>query len=154
MTTIWSDFPKGGWEAIVQESGLEQRNRSRRYGWWSSRWGIRVGKSTFWVLCNTKLLTKQLKSPHTMILAAGWRISALSILDDTALTTEQDDDGKQYKNNMKVVECRRAKRKHTRLRVLDVVMWVGFTESKDVRVVLEHKWWRWVKIPLKPLTLV
>ena len=44
-----------------------------------------------------------------MILAEGWRISALSILDDTALTTEQDDEhGERYKKN-KVVECRSTK---------------------------------------------
>ena len=83
-----------------------------------------------------------LLSPHTMILA----------LDDG--------DGERYK----VVECGRAKRKYVRfvficknclssnqkialnintnmpsILVLDVVMQVGFTESKDVRVVLEHK---------------
>ena len=27
-----------------------------------------------------------------MILAKGWRVCALTILDDTALTTEQDDE--------------------------------------------------------------
>ena len=33
-----------------------------------------------------------------MILAEVWRIRALSILDDTASTTEQDDeDGERYK---------------------------------------------------------
>ena len=36
-----------------------------------------------------------LKSPHTMTVAEGLRISALSILDDTASTTEQDEDGEQ-----------------------------------------------------------
>ena len=52
-----------------------------------------------------------------MILAEGWRISVLPILDDTAseTTTEKDDDGERYKKYMKVVECRRAKRKHIRL---------------------------------------
>ena len=51
-----------------------------------------------------------------MILAEGWRINSLSILDDTASTTEQaDENGERYKKNMKVVECRRAKRKHIRL---------------------------------------
>ena len=50
--------------------------------------------------------------PNTMILAEGWRISVLSILDDTASTTEQDDeDVERYQENMKVVECKRAKRK-------------------------------------------
>ena len=47
-----------------------------------------------------------------MILEEGCRITALSILEDTASTTEQDDeDGERYKKNMKVVECR-AKQKH------------------------------------------
>ena len=115
-------------------------------------------------------------SPHIMILAGGWRISTLSILDDTSSTTEQDgEDGESYKKNMKVVDSRRAKRKHIRLvfilknslasnrkivlnintkavympsilamdwkvaRQLDVFMQVGFTESKNVRSVLEHK---------------
>ena len=112
-----------------------------------------------------------------MILAEGWRISALSILDDTASTTEQDDEeGERYKKNMKVVECERAQRKHIsdsssssrivsrkialniytkavhmpsilvmdwqvarqlEIGVLDVVVQVGFAESKDVRVVLD-----------------
>ena len=67
------------------------------------------------VLCHSKLLTKQdciisgmgmtnhsvlwaLKSPHTMILAEGWRRSVLSILDETASTREQDDEaGELYK---------------------------------------------------------
>ena len=54
-----------------------------------------------------------LKSPHTMILGEGSRISALSILDDKASTTEQnDEDGERYKENMKVVWCRSAKWKH------------------------------------------
>ena len=124
LTTIWSDFPKGGWEATVQESGLEQRNRSRRYGWWSSRSGMWVGKSTISVRSCTienswqnrpvtsvvwewqnYLVLWALKSPHTMTLAEGWRISILSILDDTASTTEQnDEDGEWYMKYMKVVE--------------------------------------------------
>ena len=129
------------------------------------------------------------------ILAEGWRISALSILDATASTTEQDDeDGKWYRKNMKVVGCRRAKWKHIKLvfilknslssnwkialnintkavhmtsilamdcqvarqleiRVLDVIMQVCFTESKDARVVLEHKW-NEMKLPLKSLRLM
>ena len=50
-----------------------------------------------------------------MILTVENRISNLSILDDTASTTEHDDkDGERYKKNMKVVECRSAKQKHIR----------------------------------------
>ena len=51
-----------------------------------------------------------------MILSEGWRVSAVTILDDPVLTTEQgNEDGERYKKNMKVVECRRAKRKYVRL---------------------------------------
>ena len=46
-------------------------------------------------------------------ISRGLEIIALS--DDTASTTEQDDDGERYKKNMKVVECRSARRKHIRL---------------------------------------
>ena len=177
--------------------------------------GKRVGKSTIWVrycaIANSwqnrpatsvvwewqsQSVLWALKSPHTVILAEGWRISALSILDNPASTTEQDDDGKWYKKNMKVVECRRTKWKHIRLafilknglssnrkialnintkavhvpsilamdwqvarqleiRVLEVIIQVGFTESKYVMVLLEHKWFNFLwNFPLKPLTLV
>ena len=39
------------------------------------------------------------------------------------------------------------------IRVVDVVMQVGFTERKEVRIVLENAS-RSAKFPLKPLTLV
>ena len=129
MTTIWSDFPKGGREATVEEKGLEQRNQEdmalmiftvRN----ASREIYNLGEA----LCHSKRLTKLtcnisgmgmtrplgvMGIEATMRLAEGWRISALSISDDTASTTEQDDeDGEWYNKNMKVVEYRRAKRKH------------------------------------------
>ena len=152
MTTIWSDFPEGGWEATVQESRLEQRNRSSRYCWWSSRPVMWVGKSTIWVGSGVIANSWQ-NRPASSVVWEWQNHSVIGIAVKRKHIRLVFNLKNSLSSNQKIALAINTKAvympsilamdwqvaRQLEIRVLDVFMQVGFTESKDVRVVLEHK---------------